>query len=503
MVKSEEKIAPKAPVQVELYLMSKCAHGAKALNSIIRVKESLGNHFDLHIDYIGANLTNSDRPFASLHGQPEIEGNMVQLCAAEVAPNKHLAFLKCMSKEHERIPENWQTCAQSLGIDTSGLADCKDGKRGEKLLYESFKRGNRDETVASPTILINGEIYPGARSRLLLMRAICSVYKKGDLPLACTKVPDHSKLNVVAITDSRCKKCNLKSTLDRLKVSLPGISPTLLDWSDAKAKEIAKFADVDLLPVILFDKTLDDDPETAEDIADWLQEAKGSYRKLKIPALFDPKAEICDNGKDDTGNGHVDCKDPACTNTLACRPEKKGQIDLFIKTHASWGRQAIRAMDGILTDFDDEISVAVHYIAAEIDGALHSENGQEEIEESIRQLCIAKHFQKDYKNLKYMACRNENIKDPNWQRCVARAGLDIGAIDICRSGAEGERLLRDDIAMAKALGVDSGPTWLVNNKYMFKSISSADVRTHICKRNKLKGCEKKTDSHTHHHGHHH
>ena len=34
-----------------------------------------------------------------------------------------------------------------------------------------------------------------------------------------------------------------------------------------------------------------------------------------------PGKEICNNGKDDTGNGLIDCKDPQCADSIYCQPE--------------------------------------------------------------------------------------------------------------------------------------------------------------------------------------
>jgi predicted DsbA family dithiol-disulfide isomerase len=92
----------------------------------------------------------------------------------------------------------------------------------------------------------------------------------------------------------------------------------------------------------------------------------------------------------------------------------------------------------------------------------------------------------------YILCRNKNIRSKEWQKCTGDNGIDTDVIRECFEGEEGKTLLREDIKMAKGLGISASPTWLVNNKYKFQGIDAETVRKNLCKHNEdLNNCDKK------------
>ncbi len=88
----------------------------------------------------------------------------------------------------------------------------------------------------------------------------------------------------------------------------------------------------------------------------------------------------------------------------------------------------------------------------------------------------------------YILCRNKNIKDPNWQAC-ATDGIDAAVIEECFKG-DGEKMLIEDMKLAKQLGISGSPTWIANGRHKFSGIDAATVQKNICQHNPgFEGCK--------------
>lgn len=302
-------------------------------------------------------------------------------------------------------------------------------------------------------------------------------------------------VRLIVIGDKRCTslRCRTKRTVLRLKKAIRGLTVEKLDWSSAKAKKIFDREGLKHLPVYLFEGQVSDAPGGRR-FARYLRPTpKGKLRMLKVRSDFDPRAEICDNGKDDTGNGQVDCADPTCKGATPCRKEIPKQLVLFVMSQCPYGTRALDAMSELLKAFDKRIDFRVHYIVQVKGTGFKALHGQPEVDENIRELCAIKHYPKQYKHMDYIWCRNRKIRDKNWKACTGtRTGIDAAVIERCASCEEGKALLRESLKLAQKLKVRSSPTWLANNRYLFHGIVPESIKQQFCKHNKgLKGCEKR------------
>src|SRR5690606_28041065 len=84
-------------VKVAMYVMSICPFGVQAEDCFHPVLAEPGNWVDYQVDFI-ANEQNGT--FTALHGEPEVKGTIVQLCAMKHHPEaaKWSAFIGCMNK---------------------------------------------------------------------------------------------------------------------------------------------------------------------------------------------------------------------------------------------------------------------------------------------------------------------------------------------------------------------------------------------------------------------
>jgi len=466
-------------VKVELYVMSQCPYGVQAEDAFQPVVDKLGPDLDLRLEYIGS--LGEGGELESMHGPPEVMGNLVQLCAISQSP-KWFEFVLCQNKDWKHVDTNWKSCAQQVGIAVDALEKCATGPEGKGLLAASYAKANAKGVGGSPTIHIEGQDYQGGREPQNLIRAICSSYA-GPKPKACDGVPDLAKVNVTLLSDKRCgADCDTTRLEGQVRsvVAKPVVST--IDYSSPEGKALYDGMKGTLLPAVVLDKTLDDDDaaKAAFERGGLLKQI-GDQRVLSVgdwsPACADDKG----------------CELEACKKKLFCRPEVPKKLEVFVMSQCPYGVIGLDAMREVLDNFkkhDEVIDFAVHYIGKGGAGSLESMHGQPEVDEDIRGVCAIKHHGKDLKFMDYVWCRNKNIKDANWQPCTGgNTGIDTQKMTKCFEGTEGKELLARSFEVSAGLGFGGSPTWLANGKHQFSGVDAETIKTNFCAHNKLKGCD--------------
>ncbi len=170
-------IAAGDKVKVEFYVMSQCPYGVQVEEAIKPVLDQIGPYVDFHLDFIANDLGNGN--FRSLHGQAEVEGNIVQLCAFKHNPDLAMEMVSCMNQNSRGIPSNWEKCASDKGLDVESIRTCYEGGEGAGLLSSSVVRSQSVGAQGSPTMFINGKPYSGERSAYAFKQAICQYLPAG------------------------------------------------------------------------------------------------------------------------------------------------------------------------------------------------------------------------------------------------------------------------------------------------------------------------------------
>jgi predicted DsbA family dithiol-disulfide isomerase len=471
------KLNPGA-VKVEFFVMSQCPYGVQVENGVKEALEKLGPDVDFSLDFIG---TDNNGQLSSMHGPDEVTGDIVQSCVAKLQPAGLAQFLACQNKDMKKVATTLESCAAELKLDVTALTNCARGEEGKRLLQASFARAQAKGASGSPTMYIGGKPYNGRRTSTDFLRAICAQYEKK--PAACNSLPPVPQVNVTVLTDTRCTECNVDGLMGMLASQVGNPVLTRLDYGSQEGRALFDGLPNSkslLLPLVLFDETLAADTEASKSLARYLRPL-GKNMTLSVGASFQP---ACADAQG--------CSLEECKNTLACRTETANTLDLFVMSQCPYGVQALNSMDEVLTNFKDSgLHFNVHYIG---DGTAKtgftSMHGAEEVAEDLREVCAMAKYKKDARYMKYVLCRNKDIRSPDWQKC-AIDGIEAKAIQACAEGEEGKQLLEEKMSLAKSLSIGASPTWLANGKFKFSGIDAETVRKNLCAHNAaLKGCDK-------------
>lgn len=475
-------------VDIVFHVMSKCPYAIRAEETIGEVVRQLGDRARFRLEFVGAETTPG--VLTSMHGEAEVEGDLLQLCTARLVPKLLFPLLACMNRDMQAIPDNFEACAAVTNVPAAAVRACASGAKGRRLLSDSFRASVAAFARGSPTMFFGGVQYQGNRSAQSFLRAACARLS-APLPPACTSLPPVPRVPVVVLTDSRCRDCDHARRLASFRNIIEDMDEKVVDCATPEGRAFydkLRPQGIDRLPAYLFGPEVKA-VEGSDRIARQLRPV-GPWEVMDVGARWDPTLEICDNGVDDDGNGKVDCDDPGCGGSLACRKETPATLDVFVMSLCPFAVKGEDAFADIAPDFP-EVRFAVHYIADDLgDGRFGALHGQPEVDENRRQLCAMKHYPKDGAWLDYIVCRNADIRSTDWQAC-AIGPIKAAVLSKCAEGPEGAKLLLEDLAIARSLGIQASPTWLVNNRHLEKGISRDQIRDMICRHNPtLKGCDK-------------
>ncbi len=178
----------KAPVKsarpaVTLYTMGFCPYGTLAETAMRPVYNLLQEKADIRVRYITTVTGSTIDSVSSLHGPSEAREDAYQACLFSQKPDQFWDYLALFNNECYPL---WQSstalesCRRnvttSLGIDYSALTTCATGPDGVALLKTDQAQAGSDNAYSSPTLIINGVKYSGARTPEAFKQAICNSF---------------------------------------------------------------------------------------------------------------------------------------------------------------------------------------------------------------------------------------------------------------------------------------------------------------------------------------
>lgn len=180
--------------KVNLFVMSFCPYGNLAENTIKPVIDLLGEKVDWNVNYIASA---GDKVISSLHGQPEVDQDMRELCVKELYDSSKMwDFILYVNKNCGSDGSCWKEGANSMNISADSVEKCVADK-GFDLLSADSKIAEKSSAQASPTLLINGtqssSIYSYGNPNKV-KDAVCSAFEKA--PEECKTELENTSENV-------------------------------------------------------------------------------------------------------------------------------------------------------------------------------------------------------------------------------------------------------------------------------------------------------------------
>jgi len=271
---TEDDVATTDSVKIDFYVMSQCPYGTQVEDGIYPVLQKFGDSIDFNLDFIA---NEDDGEFGSLHGEPEVKGDIVQLCAAE-HDEKYMDMIICMNKDMRNIPNNWEECAEGLNVEK--IKECYDGEEGKELLSASLKKAQEANARGSPTMYINDELYNGGRDELSFTRAVCQLIEDEEcdnIPecgsdMDCVAQPEKNgicnegtciyedpvEVEMIVLNDKKCTDCDTSNILGVTSQLFKGVNIRYVDIADDEGKELIEEYDIMIAPAYLFDDALNE-----------------------------------------------------------------------------------------------------------------------------------------------------------------------------------------------------------------------------------------------------
>jgi hypothetical protein len=486
---------------VTVFVLSRCKFAPATMRALIGLRRELGPAVDLTVGYLGT-LDAHGEPDPHL-GEAEIASSRAQICVAGRATDEEwFSFLECVYGEERwrALPESWRDCAGSVGIEVAAVEACLESGEGDALLARTYGVSMTYGIATSPTLIIGDRLYLGERSEAALRRYICHEAGGPETrPAACAGVAPAPPIPATLLVDDRCgerPECDVSGEIELLEAVIPGLAVRRVDYSSDEGKklfELIRKADPSVreLPLMVLDGAVRTEQGALSRMSEFLVDF-GEGFLLALGNGWDPLAEICDNGKDDTGDGKADCDDPECADELSCRPLEERRLDLFVMSGCPYAAQVIPAADRALEHFGRDrgaLDFRLQFIGEVEDGELSSMHGAEEVAEDLRMVCAQDLWGDDYRYMEYVRCRAAAYDSSDWRACLPR-WMSEARLSRCAEGKQGRRLLEESFALADRLGIRGSPSWLLNNRLPMRARSTGAIVGAFCDANEQDACSR-------------
>ena len=178
---------------VQLFVMAFCPYGVQAESAMKPVVDLLGNKADIQVHFIANVGGTTPDSVSSLHGAPEAQEDLRQVCIMKyydqsVYWNYMMKIdTDCASKYNDATAYDacWKAAAKDAGIDASKIDTCSKSSEGVNLLKADDDLSSANGVSGSPTLIINGVTYSGARTPDAYKDAICSAFTTA--PAECSQ----------------------------------------------------------------------------------------------------------------------------------------------------------------------------------------------------------------------------------------------------------------------------------------------------------------------------
>ncbi|MDD1670989.1 MAG: DsbA family protein [Methanomicrobiales archaeon] len=169
---------------VELFVMSFCPFGTQAEGVMNPVIGLLGTKANITVRYIASVQGTTADSVQSLHGPTEAVEDLRQLCINKYYPQQLWPYLMDYNTNCVPVRQNATSLSacvanttRKLGINNQKIETCASGSEGLALLEADEAITGSYKVTGSPTLIINGQRYSGARTPDAYKQGICSHFE--------------------------------------------------------------------------------------------------------------------------------------------------------------------------------------------------------------------------------------------------------------------------------------------------------------------------------------
>ncbi|MCK9594507.1 MAG: hypothetical protein PHH68_04095 [Candidatus Omnitrophica bacterium] len=253
----------------------------------------------------------------------------------------------------------------------------------------------------------------------------------GAINASCQFI-EPNKVGLLIVTPAVCRTCDTQRVIKMLKNQMPGLEVSYEYYPGEKAAELIRGLKLETLPAYLLDRSA---------------EKEKDFDKLKV-------------NLEENGGYYMIKPQAAGVGYFLNREKAADNLDVFISLYDP--------NTGKLLENIKEFNPRIHLLAGESkDGKLTAPQGQSEIEECLRTVCVQKYYPGYAWD--YLSCRQKDIESSWWDDCLGI--LDSAAVKKCARGEEGRALLLENTALTKELKIMHGPAYLLDNQEVFSSVN--------------------------------
>ncbi len=238
------------------------------------------------------------------------------------------------------------------------------------------------------------------------------------------------RIELTVITNPDCRTCDTNNLVNSLKREFPGLTVNYLNYPGEKAEKLIGELNLTYLPAYLLDKQSEKEPGFGK-LKTNLDFKNGYY-------LFNAQA---------AGIGY-----------FLHRQKIAGRLDVFLNI---FNKDSAEILDTL-----KEFSPGVHFLVTGDNEKITSAGGKLEMEENLRSVCVQKYYPGLFYN--YISCRAKNPDTSWWDDCLE--GVELSAVKTCSQSSQGLDLLKENIFLNRELGINAGPTYLLDNQEIFGSV---------------------------------
>ena len=180
---------------VDLFIMSFCPYGLQAVDvfdepiKLLEDKINFNMGYVIYSDYAkGYGLDwqdycfDEEEKYCSMHGIEELNENVREMCIQKYQEDKFWSYMDLLVAEYNagkvsymNIEDKWEGYATTAGVDITAVESCVTNET-EALLEEQVILNQIYGVRGSPTAIINGTQYSGARTPDGFKTAVCSAF---------------------------------------------------------------------------------------------------------------------------------------------------------------------------------------------------------------------------------------------------------------------------------------------------------------------------------------